>query len=548
MTVSSADGYAVPAGSPARGTAARVGVVLDALVRRRARGAGARDLAAELGISRSSVHRILQALSELRVARVRGDGRYGTGGRMVAWAGFLRERHPMLRYGRDAISALSAATGETALLVSYTPPDPDGVTIASSECDKPVRYMVPVGTPTPLHAGSAGRAILAQLPPEVLQSLERPRLTAATIRDLAELRAEVDRARQLGYASTIGERFPEAAGASAAFLRAGEVAGAVTLTIPRERLDTGTLAAHGQLVSDVAAGLTRRLQGLVTDQVGTDHTDVRASAPETSQLYERWSARHREVGDRAEGRAVARVVCVLDAVCRSPAGLPNTAELAAAVRARTSTVRGLLHELASRRIVASTSEDRWEAGPRMLAMLGSLEEGDLLVRISRDVLREVGSRTGETACLVSYDSSRPTDEALRFEAVHESEKPIRYVISVGSLAPLHAGAAGKAVLGQVGTSQLGRRSLRRYTQSTIVDADALARDLDATRERGYALSDGERIAEAVGVAAPYFCDGAVAGSLTVTIPRSRFDHGDVPSLAAAVRDAAQEITLLLSAR
>jgi len=72
------------------------------------------------------------------------------------------------------------------------------------------------------------------------------------------------------------------------------------------------------------------------------------------------------------------------------------------------------------------------------------------------------------------------------------------------------------------------------------------RDLQQIRETGWAQPQGEGVPDAFGVAAPFFTDEAVAGSLTFTIPRFRIDSVDVPALTTMLTLAARQITGLLS--
>lgn len=544
LSAEAADGRAAVA-APARGTTARVAAVLDALVRRGETGTGARELAADLQISRSSVHRILQVMSDLKVARVGSGGRYEPGARLLAWAGFLSEQHPVLRLGNDVLTKLAGEAGETALLVSYTWPDHGAVTIATCECAKPVRYTVDVGSPTPLHAGSAGKAILAHLPESLARELERPRLTEATVTDPAELRAQLDDVRRLGYAITVGERIPDAAGAAAPFFREGAVAGAVNLTIPRYRLDEPQLHAHGERVREKAARLTASLAAFDAEHAGGVSG---SAAPGTepgvpSDLYVGWTDRNSGVGQPTKGNAVARAIGVLDALARCPSGGATTERLAASLDTSVVTMRRMLEEFTRRRLAHGLRSGRWEAGQQQLALPGIVGHDSTIVRLSGDILDELVVAGGETVCLTRYD---PTDGAVVFEAVHESRKPIRYATPVGSRAPLHAGAAGKAILAYLDWELAAVQCLVRFTDATIVDPDALRRDLAETRERGYAVSVGERIPEAVGVAGAYFRDGHIAGSLTIMIPHHRFDATLLPTLGHLVAAAAGELTRLLS--
>jgi DNA-binding IclR family transcriptional regulator len=119
---------------------------------------------------------------------------------------------------------------------------------------------------------------------------------------------------------------------------------------------------------------------------------------------------------------------------------------------------------------------------------------------------------------------------------------------MGETIPLHAGAAGKAVLAYLPDEFVDSRRLIAFTEHTLTDAEQLAAALAVVREQGWASGVGERVPEAFGLAAPYFVDGQVAGSLTVTVPRHRVSELDVDAMGAEVRATAQLITDLLSVR
>jgi DNA-binding IclR family transcriptional regulator len=70
--------------------------------------------------------------------------------------------------------------------------------------------------------------------------------------------------------------------------------------------------------------------------------------------------------------------------------------------------------------------------------------------------------------------------------------------------------------------------------------------LEQIRARGWATGEGERIPEAYGTAAPFFINGKVGGSITITVPRYRMENVISEDLAAAVHSSAAKITRLLS--
>jgi DNA-binding IclR family transcriptional regulator len=130
--------------------------------------------------------------------------------------------------------------------------------------------------------------------------------------------------------------------------------------------------------------------------------------------------------------------------------------------------------------------------------------------------------------------------------VIDGVRPLHYGLASGVEIPLYAGAGGKAILAHCPPGELDKLALEPLTERTQTNRDALANDLQSIRERGWATGNGERIPDAFGVSAPYFINGAIAGSITATVSRLRLPDLDVEALAHLVQRAAQRLTLLLS--
>ena len=85
--------------------------------------------------------------------------------------------------------------------------------------------------------------------------------------------------------------------------------------------------------------------------------------------------------------------------------------------------------------------------------------------------------------------------------------PLQYGLAAGVDMPLHAGAAGKAILAHLPEATIGDLKLERFTERTITTKTELA---EQPRNPGISVS--------------YFIDGTVAGSITATVPRFRATH------------------------
>ena len=110
----------------------------------------------------------------------------------------------------------------------------------------------------------------------------------------------------------------------------------------------------------------------------------------------------------------------------------------------------------------------------------------------------------------------------------------------GTRWPAHASCFGKAILAFSGNADLGTLSLRRFTEHTITDPDALAEELTRVRRRGVAYDLREAFPNVVGVASPIMApDGEVAGALSLSGLAGRISLSRVE---AAVRAAALAVT------
>lgn len=123
---------------------------------------------------------------------------------------------------------------------------------------------------------------------------------------------------------------------------------------------------------------------------------------------------------------------------------------------------------------------------------------------------------------------------------------LRANLPSGSRGPLHASAAGKALLAW-GTADPG--GLERLTSLTITSDTALERDLSRTRERGHALDDQESIEGIRAVAAPIFdVDGLAVAALAMSAPAFRLTLSEAQRAGTALRAAADQLTAATAGR
>ncbi len=215
-------------------------------------------------------------------------------------------------------------------------------------------------------------------------------------------------------------------------------------------------------------------------------------------------------GPRRAVGSVTRAIALLDALAASDNGL-GVNELARRISVNASTASRLLATLQAAGIVARDDGGPYRLGLRLVA-LSERVLAQLDVRaLARPLLARLVERTGETATL-----SLPGEgEAITVDFV-PSPSSVVSMARVGRPSVPHATATGKVMLafasragihgrpgGAPGAAD-GPAALEAYTERTITEPAALARELQSVRESGWAEAVGERELDLVALAAPVF--------------------------------------------
>ena len=251
--------------APASGTEAATRVA-DVLLRLGAAAApvGVSDLARDLGISKTVVHRILRSLASRDLVSGPGErGTYALGPAAAALGARALHDFDLRTRALPVLRRLQAQTRETttvSALVGAARVYLDQV-VSLSE----IKMTVELGRPFPLHAGASSKVVLAFAPAELRAHVlagELVRLTPLTIVDRRQLEAELHRVRAAGIAVSFGER-QEGAGSVAAPVVGidGEVVGAISACGPVARFTSEAVDGHARLVCEAGREISTALAG-----------------------------------------------------------------------------------------------------------------------------------------------------------------------------------------------------------------------------------------------------------------------------------------------
>jgi DNA-binding IclR family transcriptional regulator len=216
---------------------------------------GTNEIARRTGINPSTVSRLLATLAAAQlVEHVPESGRYRLGLRLLQLGQAVLARLDLREVARPYLMRLVAETGETATLSA--PGERDAITVDFVQSESSVRSVARLGRPSVAHATATGKVLLAFGGVEVAPGRLK-RYTARTITDRKRLAAELDRVRDRGFATAVGEREDDLnAIAAPLFGSRGELAGIVGVQGPATRFTPKAMAAavapliaHAQEVS-----------------------------------------------------------------------------------------------------------------------------------------------------------------------------------------------------------------------------------------------------------------------------------------------------------
>ena len=254
----------------------------------------------------------------------------------------------------------------------------------------------------------------------------------------------------------------------------------------------------------------------------------------------------RAAPDKGAGhtQALSRGLAVLEALAATDGGATLTV-LATRLKLPAPTAHRLLATLEAAGYVQAGAKGEWLMGVRAFRVGAAFLSHRNLVAQAYPHLKDLMEQSGETANLAVIESG----EAVCVEQV-QCRELMRMSAKLGARSPIHASGVGKAMLAAMDergvAAIVGGRALQRYTARTLTTAAALARELAATRARGYAIDDEEHAAGLCCVAAPIFDEhGEPWAAISIAGPTSRITADRVAALGELVRSVADDITAAL---
>ncbi|MCE4027460.1 MULTISPECIES: IclR family transcriptional regulator [unclassified Microbacterium] len=186
-------------------------------------------------------------------------------------------------------------------------------------------------------------------------------------------------------------------------------------------------------------------------------------------------------------KSVSRVFDLLELIADA-GGDATISQLSTAAELPLPTIHRLLRTLVAEGYARQLANRRYALGPK-LVRLGEVANRQFGL-MAMPQLKSLVARLGETANLATIDG-----DGVVYVSQAPSPHAMRMFTEVGGRAPLHSTSVGKAILAQLGDDQvreiITRAGMPHSTPRSLDTIDALLADLALSRERGYAVDDGE---------------------------------------------------------
>jgi DNA-binding IclR family transcriptional regulator len=241
-------------------------------------------------------------------------------------------------------------------------------------------------------------------------------------------------------------------------------------------------------------------------------------------------------GDGSFARSALRLVALFEALAQSEEGV-SLAELSTRLAAPKSSLLAILRSMVAQGYMEH-GHGLYRLGPKSFRLAADILAVRRFPNVVRPILQDLAAKSGETVFLVLLDEAA---RRMTYADIIDSPNPVRYTVPTGTTRPLYVSAGGQLLLAYRDPAwveaYIRATPLDRLTERTITDPEELRRRLATIRREGFAISLGETVRGAAGVAAPIFnADGSVDAGLLIGAPLDRFEH-ELPKLKRLLREA-----------
>jgi DNA-binding IclR family transcriptional regulator len=215
--------------------------------------------------------------------------------------------------------------------------------------------------------------------------------------------------------------------------------------------------------------------------------------------------------NRESAPALRHAARILDFVGKESTA-PTAADIARALGLAKSSTHGLIGVMVDLGMLSKTQSNRFRPGPTLMRWAGDFLAHTDLVGDFQQLLAENGELDNYAITLSLLE-----DIDVVYLACRNSKAPLGFTFRIGMHLPAAFTATGKAILSTMEDEHIVDLYNTRWpvamTMRSVSDVERLIEEMDATRQRGYSIDDGQ-IREGMTCIGAAVCDHtgkAVAG-------------------------------------
>jgi IclR family acetate operon transcriptional repressor len=190
--------------------------------------------------------------------------------------------------------------------------------------------------------------------------------------------------------------------------------------------------------------------------------------------------------------------------------------------------------------------DRYGIGPRFRTIARADNSLNRLRELARPQMQALVAEFSETVNLAIE-----TENQVVYVEVQEADRPLRIQARIGTRHPMHSTALGKAILAFLPLPEQQAyfdHPLTEMTGRTVVEKQAIERQLRKAEKLGYATESGENEDGAMCIGAPIFnTDHYPIAALSLSAPLQRVQPDLVARAGQKLMEAARMISTRLGA-
>jgi IclR family transcriptional regulator, KDG regulon repressor len=172
---------------------------------------------------------------------------------------------------------------------------------------------------------------------------------------------------------------------------------------------------------------------------------------------------------------------------------------------------------------------KYTIGKKLLRLSKIIYRNQDILFIIKPFLQNLAELVDET---VFYGARE--DDMMKVLIVIEAKKSMKISSPVGTKMPITAGAVGKVLLSMLKNEEilsfLKEKGMPKYTENTITDVDGFVREIEKTRELGYAVDLEEYLKGVRAVASMLYQDNHPLGAIWIVGFSNSMTDEKLPSI------------------